>query len=87
MYLNHASISSFLSLVIVKCEPLLKIYNLKEESITEDPEKEPITGGSKRTLILKTLKRTLERTKESSITVKPKGNPINEDTRELQNLQ
>ena len=65
-------------------------YGWREESITADPEVEnPISEDSKKTLLLRTLKRILSmrNLKRTLITVKPKDNTINEDPQLLQDPQ
>ena len=61
----------------------------KKESISANPEEEPIAEDSKKTLSLRTLKRILlnEKHKEDLITVNPKDSPINEEPQEIQNPQ
>ena len=65
-------------------------YGWREESITADPEVEnPISEDSKKTLLLRTLKRILSMRNlmRTLITVKPKDNAINEDPQLLQDPQ
>ena len=59
----------------------------REKTITVDPEEDPISEDSKKTL--NTLKRILlmRNLKKTLVTVRPKGNAINEKAQELQNSQ